>query len=102
MDTKIKVGKYTLNIDRYCMWITEQKVSENGKEREERVTGYFRNLDDLLEDFIKKSKAKDCSTMAEVICEIKFAEDQAIKMAKAYLNENMRNVRVTNGKEENI
>lgn len=25
MDTKIKVGKYTLNIDRYC---TEKKIKE--------------------------------------------------------------------------
>lgn len=84
MDTKIKAGNYTLNIDRYCMWITELKFSENGKEREQRVTGYHSNLDDLLKDFIKMSKSKGHTTMEEVIRGIKEAEDQAMQILAAY------------------
>ena len=86
-ETKIKAGNYTINIDRYCTWVTERKVGKNGKEYDKRVTGYYRTLEEVLEDFISKSKAEDCTTVVEVINEIKKAEDQAIKIAKAYLNE---------------
>lgn len=88
MDTKIKVGKYTLNIDCYCMWITEQKLSKDGKEREQRVTGYHRTLDDLLKDFIEISKSKGHTTVEEVIRGIKEAEDQAMQILAAYKESN--------------
>lgn len=84
MDTKIVAGEYTLNIDHYCMWITEKIISKNGKERDARVTGYHRNLGNLLKDFIKNAKSSDCTTMVEVIQKIKEAEDQAIQIGEAY------------------
>lgn len=85
MDTRIKSGDYTLNIDRYCMWISTQKTSEKtGKKREERVTGYYNNLGDLLEDFIRQAKADGCRTMKAAIEKLKKAEDDATKIAKEF------------------
>lgn len=83
--SKIKSGNYTLNIDRYCMWITTQVVSEKSKKkRNERITGYHMNLGALLEDFIRKAEADDCRTMKAAIERLKKAEEEALQIAKDY------------------
>ena len=80
---KIEVGKYLLTADRYCMWISEEVESENGKSRYERLTGYRTEFDKLISDFVDtKVLDRDASTMVEVIEHLK----QALKDVKA-LNE---------------
>lgn len=83
--TRIKSGDYTLCIDRYCMWVVQKKKSQKtGEDYEDRVTGYFGNLGDVLEDLIKTAKSEDCKTIKAAIERIKKAEDAALQVAQAY------------------
>lgn len=56
---KLQIGdRIYLNSDSQCYWLTQEvkvkKGKSAGKFTEKRITGYFRNLTDLLSD-IKKS-----------------------------------------------
>ena len=53
---KIKLDeKHYLESDPLNIWITVTKVSENGKEYKQNVTGYYRSIDQLLENYIDRS-----------------------------------------------
>lgn len=68
---KIQVGKYTLRSDRYCMWVDEEYVIEDGKHKGEtdtrRAAGYCTSFTRLLEDFRQK---KACGIDAESLEEL--------------------------------
>lgn len=70
---KIQIGeRIYLNSDSQCYWITQEKEvkrgSNAGRLTEKRITGYFRNLTDLLSD-IPERKLRECD--AETIKELK-------------------------------
>ena len=70
---KLHIGeRIYLNSDSQCYWITQEKEvkrgSNAGKLTEKRITGYFRNLTDLLSD-IPERKIRECD--AENIEELK-------------------------------
>lgn len=70
---KIQIGeRIYLNSDSQCYWITQEKEVKRGnnagKLTEKRITGYFRNLTDLLSD-IPERKIRECD--AETIKELK-------------------------------
>ena len=61
---KIQIGeRIYLNSDSQCYWITQEKEvkrgSNAGRLTEKRITGYFRNLTDLLSD-IPERKIREC------------------------------------------
>lgn len=60
----IKVGKYILRSDQYCMWVEEEYTQKNGKTASKRVAGYAWNIDNLLRQF---SEAKVYGSEAETI-----------------------------------
>lgn len=70
---KIQIGeRIYLNSDSQCYWITQEKEVKRGnnagKLTEKRITGYFRNLADLLSD-IPERKIRECD--AETMKELK-------------------------------
>ena len=51
---EIKIGKYKVCSDNYCMWITVMvKPEKGGKEYEKKVAGYSINAEQLLDSFIE-------------------------------------------------
>lgn len=50
---QIKKGKYILNSDKSCYWVSEIKTSKQGKEYEVIVSGYHRKIADLADSFIE-------------------------------------------------
>lgn len=70
---KIQIGdRIYLNSDSQSYWITQEveikKGKNAGKFTEKRITGYFRNITDLLSD-IPERKIRECD--AETIEELK-------------------------------
>ena len=70
---KIQIGeRIYLNSDSQCYWITQEKEvkrgSNAGRLTEKRITGYFRNITDLLSD-IPERKIRECD--AETMKELK-------------------------------
>lgn len=47
---QIKKGKYILNSDKSCYWVSELKTSKQGKEYEVIVSGYHRKIADLARE----------------------------------------------------
>ena len=70
---KIKLDdKYILNSDPYCYWITKEVLSETGKIREERVSGYHTEWEELVESLINHSiRGLDCTKLVKISNEIK-------------------------------
>lgn len=65
---KIEVGKYALNADQFCMWISEKvRSEETGRPRMRRITGYRLNFDKLKEDFVRVRMGEEKETMTELI-----------------------------------
>ena len=69
---KVELAKgYFLKSDPQCYWIVREVSSKSGKNpgstREERVSGYYRHLDDLMKSFIEH---KFRSSHAEVLDEL--------------------------------
>lgn len=71
MKMRIGEGIY-LNSDSQSYWITQYKIIQKGKNagkvREERVTGYYRNIKDVIAD-IPERKIRECD--AETMKELK-------------------------------
>ena len=81
---EVKVGKYTLKADRYGAWLEQEFKNEKGKIAQRRVSGYFRDLGALLDDFIDtRVKDSDANDMKQVLAEI----DSALKDAKRIARE---------------
>lgn len=81
---QIKKGKYTLNSDKSCYWISEIKTSKQGTEYEVVVSGYHRKMADLVDSFIegavRTSEAEDIKTLLDEI-------NEAVKVAKDLVRE---------------
>ena len=72
----IKVGKYILCSDRYCMWILEESISESGKTTTKRVAGYSTSVKNLLEDYTrKKMRESDAESLEELLVAVSSAQD---------------------------
>lgn len=88
---RIEVGRYTVNGDSLCLWITEERETKDpktkkktGKFTSERVAGYCENFEQLMEDFIdRKTRNSDAVTLKELLKDIASAERDAKKIAKA-------------------
>lgn len=70
---KIKVGKFTLESDSLCMWISEDyevinKDTGRKNKRQKKVGGYCTNYDKLLDSFCAhKHRASEAETLKELI-----------------------------------
>ena len=53
---KIKLDDHHyLESDQYNLWVTEERTSKNGKKYSMNVTGYYNNIEDLLNDYAGRS-----------------------------------------------
>lgn len=85
---EIRAGKYTIKSDKFCAWVEEEAKIKDGKRKGEtetrRVTGYFRNFEQVLDDFIEtKVKGSDAKSVEEVLKIL----DRATKDAKRIVRE---------------
>lgn len=99
----IKLGKYTLHSDGFCMWIDEEYIIENGKNKgktgQRRIAGYATTFSNLMSSFKRR---KICGLEAESIDELlnglkKIEEDMEALRTRA-LEEDFKIVRNAAGK----
>lgn len=69
---RIKLGeKHFLNSDKFQFWVTVEVVSENRNVYERNCTGYHRNFEGAIEDFIdRKVKDSDSASLKELMREV--------------------------------
>lgn len=80
----IRVGKYILRSDPYCMWVEEEYEQKNGKTASKRVAGYAWNLDNLLRQFSeKKMYCSDAETIGQLISDMRDVMSDMIKLNEA-------------------
>lgn len=77
---QIKKGKYILNSDKSCYWVSEIKTSKQGKEYEVIASGYHRKIADLADSFIegavRGSEVEDIKTLvSEINKAVQVAQD---------------------------
>lgn len=101
---ELKIGKYTLHSDKYCAWLTEEKnvKTKSGKDttKNVRVSGYYREFEFLLRDFIHtRVKDSDATEVKEVLALIDKTQKEAVQIAKAAVKADFHIVRYP-GKEK--
>ena len=80
---EIKTGKFTLKSDRFCCWLEQEVKTEKGHTRNQRITGFYRDIGLLLDNFIDlRVKDSDASDMKQVLAEIESATKDAKKIAR--------------------
>ena len=91
---EIRVGKYILRSDQYCLWIDEEYTSKGkdgkpGKKQTRRVAGYAPNIDILVRQFVAhKHMASEATTVEELVAELKqIAEDITLIKKTAVAND---------------
>lgn len=91
---EIRVGKFILRSDMYCLWIDEEYTSKGkdgkpGKKQTRRVAGYAPNIDILVRQFVAhKHMASEATTVEELVKEMKqIAEDTALIKKTAVAND---------------
>lgn len=66
---------HTLKGDTYCCWLTEKRVTEEGKEYEEPVSGYYPTFGMAMEGYIERKirgdKVTSLTALKKEIAEIK-------------------------------
>lgn len=83
---KIKVGKYELVVERWCMWITEQaKSKKTGRMKYNRITGYYETWDQLKAAFARVRMSEDKETMTELIDVLRQTEKDLAMLNEAAL-----------------
>ena len=77
----IRVGKYILRSDPYCMWVEEEYEQKNGKTASKRIAGYAWSLDNLLRQFSeKKLYSSDAETVEQLISDLREVMSDMIKL----------------------
>lgn len=91
---EIRVGRFILRSDQYCMWIEEEYQSKGkdgkpGRVQRRKVAGYTNNIDNLIRQFCgHKHMASEATTVEELIKEWKqIAEDAALLKKTAVAND---------------
>ena len=75
---KIKLDdKHILNSDPQCYWITTTVISEDGKEYERRVSGYYVRINDVISSYIdKKIRSSEADDFKALIKEVNALKKQ--------------------------
>ena len=90
---KIEVGKYAINADQFCMWISEKvRSEETNRPRMRRITGYRTNFDKLKEDFVRVRMSEDKETMMELIDALRQTEKDLTMLNEAALENDFTNL----------
>lgn len=94
----IKVGKYRLRSDRYCLWIDEEfeGKDKNGKPKTStrKVGGYSRTFAQLYRSFAQHSyRASEAQTVKELLKVLQQTENDLVELKKTALKEGFRIIR---------
>lgn len=91
---EIRVGKFILRSDQFCMWIEEEYQSKGkdgkpGRVQRRKVAGYTNSIDNLIRQFCEhKHMASEATTVEELIKEWKqIIEDAALIKKTAVAND---------------
>jgi hypothetical protein len=91
---KIRVGKYILRSDPYCMWIDEEYEQKNGKTAVKRVAGYSPTLTTLLKSFRQhKVLSSDAESLEELIEALRLVMTDMDELNKAAVENDFRRIR---------
>lgn len=91
---KIRVGKYILRSDPYCMWIDEEYEQKNGKTAVKRVAGYSPMLTTLLRSFRQhKVLSSDAESLEELIEALRLVMTDMDELNKAAVENDFRRIR---------
>lgn len=91
---KIRVGKYMLRSDPYCMWIDEEYEQKNGKTAVKRVAGYSPTLTTLLRSFRQhKVLSADAESLEELIEALRLVMTDMDELNKAAVENDFRTIR---------
>lgn len=91
---EIRVGRFLLRSDQYCMWIEEEYQSKGkdgkpGRVQKRKVAGYTNNIDNLIRQFCEhKHMASEATTVEALIKEWKqIIEDASLIKRTAMAND---------------
>ena len=95
---EIKIGKYVLRSDKYCMWIDEEYEVQEGKTKgkavRKRVAGNTTSFDLLLRDFVRvKHRDNDAKSVKELLAIFKKVAEDTEEIRKTALKEDFRIIR---------
>lgn len=97
---EIKIGKYILRSDRYCLWIDteyetkDKKGNLTGKTQIRRVAGYSRTWEHLLRSFVEvQHRDNDAQTVKELLKVFKQVADDTEQIKKTALKNNFKIIR---------
>ena len=80
----IRVGKYILRSDPYCLWIEEEYKQQNGKTASKRVAGYATSLSNLMRQFGEaKLLGSNAETLEQLISDLRDVMADMIKLNEA-------------------
>lgn len=82
---RIKRGRFYINSDSRCYWITEEFTPSGKKAKkdtsERRVTGYFGKLEDCYKDFVNKEiSSSEAHTMTKLMEDIEKAKADLLEL----------------------
>ena len=98
---EIRVGKYILRSDQFCMWIEEEYQSKGkdgkpGRVQKRKVAGYTNNIDNLIRQFCEhKHMASEATTVEELIKEWKQIIEDAAELKKTAVSNDLKAMRKT-------
>ena len=93
---KIKVGKFTLNSDQWCLWISEEYEVTNEKtgrknKRERKVAGYSNDYKKLLRSFCEhRHKAAEAETVKELVKALEQTYEDMVSLNDAAVKNDFR------------
>ena len=96
----IRVGKYILRSDPYCLWIEEEYRQKDGKAASKRVAGYSWNLSNLLRSFAeKKLYGSDAENMEQLIADIREILADMVKLNEAAVEHKLKTMNEHGGND---
>lgn len=105
---EIKVGRYYLRSDQFCIWIEEEYQSKGkdgkpGRVQRRKVAGYTNSIDTLIRQFLEhKHRASEATTVAELIKEWGQIADDAMLLKKTAVANDLKAMRKTAKKVNEI
>lgn len=95
---EVRIGKYILRSDRFCMWIDEEYEVKEGKTKgrktRRRVAGYTQSFDQLLRDFVRvKHRDNDAKNIKELLEVFKKTAEDTELIKKTALKEDFKIIR---------
>ena len=96
---EIRIGKYILRSDRFCMWLdveyeTKKDGEPTGKMATRKVAGYSNDFSDLLRSFVRvQHRDNDAQTVKELLKVFKQVAEDTEALNKTALKEDFKIIR---------